>query len=260
MAIVSIKDFGIALKIADGTIRSKISRKQLCCNRSRLIDTENVKNYAYLLELNGGDQSIFSEYDLKPKSKSSKKVVLEAKKVVQKVKKDDFEKVNDSKGLVNYAPTTDTRKNNLKKKLESEPELSKEDKAKLLEEKKKRDALDSQELRKREAEVKLVERRAELAQFEIEKKAGNLLPLDKVETLMSINYKSIFKSFHSQLKNIAMITVQNLGGSKDDLNVIMKDLEKHLNHIVKMSKENAEREIEKLTEEYSEVRSRGERK
>ena len=65
MALVSKKDFGEALKIAYGTIRSKISRKQLCCNRKGLIDTEHPLNYVYLLEVNGGDQSVFSDYNIK---------------------------------------------------------------------------------------------------------------------------------------------------------------------------------------------------
>jgi hypothetical protein len=260
MAIVSIKDFGIALKVPYGTIRSKISRKQICCNRSRLIDTENVKNFAYLLEVNGGNQTIFEPYDLKVKSKTIKKVVLEPKKVIKKPEKLDLDKVNNSKVSVKVTPTTDTKKIKLIEKIENQPKLTKDERLQLIEENKQRESLASFDVRKREAEVRLVERRAELAQFELEKKAGNTLPLDKVETLMAINYKSIFKSFYSQLKNIALITVQNLGGSKEDLNVIMKDLEKHLNHIVKMSKENAEKEIEKLVDEYSEVRSRGERK
>jgi len=77
---------------------------------------------------------------------------------------------------------------------------------------------------------------------------------------MAINYKAIFKSFHSQLKNIASTMVQNLGGTKDDLNAIMIELEQALNHIKETSKENSNDDIERLIEEYSQVRSRGERK
>ena len=54
--------------------------------------------------------------------------------------------------------------------------------------------------------------------------------------------------------------VQNLGGTKDDLNAIMIELEQALNHIKETSKENSNDDIERLIEEYSQVRSRGERK
>jgi hypothetical protein len=275
MALVSKKDFAEALNISYGTIRSKVSRKQLCCNRKGLIDTENPKNYIYLLEINGGDQSVFEKFRVDSKSLTNvnKKITLpiqtEKKVIVSKTipkkqskisESGDFEKVNDSEGSVNSSPTVETQKTTKKIIKETAPVLSVEERKIMLEQKKHNQVLLDFEKRKREAEVKLIERNAELKQWELEKKAGNTLPLDMIEKVIGINYKAVFKSIHSQTKNIAMVMVQQLGGSKDDLNSIMIELENILDKTVKDAEKKSNVDIEKLIEEYSEIRSRGERK
>ena len=116
------------------------------------------------------------------------------------------------------------------------------------------------EIRKKKADLRLIERNAEIKEAQLEKIAGNTIPLDQVMSLMAINYKAIFKSFHSQLKNIASTTVQSLGGTNDDLHTVMKELEQVLNHIINKSKEKSQMDIDRLVEEYSEVRARGERR
>lgn len=275
MSIVSVKDFGEALNISGGTIRSKISRKQLLRNKKGFIDTENPTNYIYLLEVNGGNQSVFEPYHqgviskskvvkkTTPPNKSSKNITSVEKKVVSSEKsvvvtqKGKKTNPNETKGSVNIAPTVETKIIPEKKVPEK---LSIEEKIRISEEKKANALLLSFEVRKKEAEVKLVERNAELKQYELEKKAGNTLPLDMIENVISINYKAVFKSVHSQIKNIAMVMVQQLGGSKEDLNSIMIEMENLLDTTVKDSKKKAKVDIDKLIDEYSEVRSRGERK
>lgn len=271
MALVSVKDFGEALNISGGTIRSKISRKQLCCNRKGLIDTENPRNFIYLLEVNSGDQSVFDKYSIDSKSNTNvnkknslaneniKKVIISKSNEVvlpKVVKKVVFKEVNDSKALVKVVPTVETKKVPVFK----EPKMSAEDKEIIIQERKQREILLSFDIRKKEAELKLVERNAELKQWELEKKAGNSLPLDMIEKVIAINYKAVLKSSHSQVKNIATVIVQQLGGSKDDLNRIMIELEAIFENTVKDSKKKSAVDIEKLIDEYSEIRSRGERK
>lgn len=275
MSIVSVKDFGEALNISGGTIRSKISRKQLLRNKKGLIDTENPTNYIYLLEVNGGDQSVFENYHQGviskskvvkktiPPNKSSINITSVEKKVVSTEKpsviskKTKNDNPSDSKEKMPTAQSVETKLIPEKKVPEK---LSIEEKRRISEEKKANALLLSFEVRKKEAEVKLVERNAELKQYELEKKAGNTLPLDMIENVISINYKAVFKSVHSQIKNIAMVMVQQLGGSKEDLNSIMIEMENLLDTTVKDSKKKAKVDIDKLIDEYSEVRSRGERK
>jgi hypothetical protein len=275
MSIVSVKDFGEALGISGGTIRSKLSRKQLCCNKKGFIDTENPKNYIYLLEVNGGNQSVFDKYHQgvisktkvvkktvppnksfeKLQSPSKKKVSVEkASAVSEKQENDNPSNINTS---VNIAPTVETKKTEPKKVTEK---LTLEEKRRLSEEKKANDLLLSFEIRKKEAEVKLVERNAELRQWELEKKAGSTLPVNMIEKVVGINFKAIYKSIKSQSKNIAMVMVQQLGGSKEDLDNILMQLDDILDGTVKDAEKKSSVDIEKLIEEYSEIRSRGERK
>ena len=245
MALVSKKDFASALSVSYGTIRSKFSRKQLCCNRKGLVDTEHPLNYSYLLEVNGGNQSVFDSYHISAtnvKKKTTTASVLEKK----------VSKVSIKVGKVSVPKDIPT--------IDMHPKLTVEDRKELQEQKKIRESLASFEIRKKEAEVTLVERNAELKQWELEKKAGNTLPLDMIENVITINYKAVFKSMQSQIKNVAMVMVQQLGGSKDDLNNILIELENILDNTVNDSKKKASVDIEKLIDEYSEVRSRGERK
>ena len=278
MALVSKKDFASALSVSYGTIRSKISRKQLCCNRKGLIDTENSKNYIYLLEINGGDQSVFESFRLDSNSKTNvdkksigatktiKKVAVSTKKVVSGSEKwvvsakEENENASDNKGSVNIAPSVDKKVKSKKEVNENQTKLSSDERKIQLEQKKHNLELLSLDRRKREADVKLAERKSELAQWELEKKAGNTLPLDMIEKVVAVNYKAVFKSIHSQIKNVAMVLVQQLGGSKDDLNAIMIELENILDTTVKDSQKKASVDIDKLIDEYSEIRSRGERK
>lgn len=428
MALVSKEDFASALKIPYGTIRSRVSRKQLCCNRIGFIDTENPKNYSYILTINGGDQSVFDDYHqgVVSKSKVVKKTTLlnksvknisnVEKKVIPPEKTEIISKnsknnnVSNNKGSVNIAPSQnktkkciecgnefggfmvhgtsrycsnkcrgekrirtnlankDKRKdrinsgdidfianeiyikykqrspsrgldfnltldffkkyvhsdcfycgnvipkvgfdrkdnsigyveencvpccpdcNFMKKDLSfedfiekcksisknfsdeesviikkpikdsNEQKLTLEEKKEKESERKARESFLHIEIRKKLADVLVVERNAELKQYELEKKAGNTLPLDMIEKVIAVNYKAVFKSIHSQIKNIAMVMVQQLGGSKEDLNSILIEMENLLDTTVKDSKKKAKVDINKLIEEYSEVRSRGERK
>jgi len=107
------------------------------------------------------------------------------------------------------------------------------------------------DLRSKIAKVKREERESELKLIELEKKTGNIVPLDKVISLMSINTKSIFTAFQAQLKNIAVTVVSELGGTSEDVNKILRMLEFSVSDIKKTSQENAEIEVKLLVEDFS---------
>lgn len=272
MALVSKKDFGEALKISYGTIRSKVSRKQLCCNRKGFIDTEHPLNFMYLVEVNGGNQIVFDNYDInrtnvnKKSSPQSKKQenVLNIKQNVSSVAKVDVKSkvdktVNPSKikASVNVAPTVDKKTAPV---VQKEKSLSAEEKKELQEQKKQRNSLLDFELRKKEADTRLSERKAELSQMELEKKAGNTLPLDLMQKIVVINFQSVLNSFLLESKNLATVMVERFGGTRSDT----VEIETKINHIFKKvvdtTKKNVAKEIESAVSEYSEVRSRGEKK
>jgi hypothetical protein len=275
MSLVKPEDFAKALKISYGTIRSKISRKQLCCNKKRLIDTEHPKNYVYLLEINGGDQSVFEEYHQGVISKSKvvkksadvnktlkKDVIVEKKETLSKKsvsisEKQENENPSKTKVSGTKLQAVDTEQKDDKKVVEK---LTADEKRIMLEQKKANAMLLSFEMRKKEAEVKVVEHNAELKQWELEKKAGSTLPVNMIEKVIAINFKAIFKSIKSQSKNIAMVMVQQLGGSKEDLDSILEQLDDILDGTVRDAEKKSSVDLEKLLDEYSEIRSRGERK
>jgi len=268
MSLVSVKDFGDALGISGGTIRSKISRGQLLRNKNKLIDTEDPTNYIYLLEVNGGEQSCFDKFHkaiiVKPKidkkTTSARKTLRLDKNEVKttvissKSKKDN---PNDSKALVTSNNTVETNK----KEAKIIPQkLTIEEKRALSDARVARETLLSYEIRKKEADVKLVERSAEIKEIQLEKLAGNTLPLDITKTILKVNIQSIFKTFSAELENIATISVEILGGSRNDLVRISNEQNIMLKKLVEIAKNNSEAEIERVVAEYSEVRSRGERK
>lgn len=275
MAIVSKKDFAEALNISYGTIRSKISRKQLCCNRKGLIDTENPKNYIYLLEVNGGNQEVFNKYNLDSKSltnvnkksslatESIKKVIVSKripKKEVEIEKLADIKEVNNSKGSVKVVPSVETRKTTKKIIEEIVPVLTAEERKRLREEEKARKDLLDYDLRQRRANAEYKERESELKKMQLEKIAGNTLPLDLTKTILKINCQAILVQFLSSIENMVAVTVEELGGVRSDNVRITNELKKIFKKTVETCEKNAEREIENAVQEYSEVRSRGERK
>ena len=275
MSIVSVKDFGYALNISGGTIRSKISRKQLLRNKKGFIDTENPTNYIYLLEVNGGDQSVFEEYHQGVISKSkvikksidankslqniasTSKKVVSAGNTVSISEKSKIDKLNKIKGSVNIAPVLETKKIPEKKVVEK---LSVEEKREKEVERKARISFLDMEVRKKQADLSVVERNAEIKQMQLEKIAGNTLPLDITKTLLKVNLQSIMKTFKAELENIATISVEILGGTREDLVRITNEQDLILSKLIKIAKSNADLEIERIVNEYSEVRSRGERK
>jgi hypothetical protein len=262
MALVKRIDFGIALGVKDGTIRSKISRKQLCCNKKGLIDTENRLNYAYLLEINGGNQDVFIPFDLNSKSNIQRKLIVATKPSEKKSISNEKKSKPSAKSTPKEEPITTKKINQTLTKDNEVPEIkeSAEDRRLRREEEKARKELLDYDLRLKKANAIAKEREVELKTMEIEKKMGNTIPLDKAMSLMSINYKAIFKSFHSNLKNIASVTVHRLGGTNEDLHSVMIELEGVLDHIIEKSKEKSNHDIDILVQEYSDLRSRGEKK
>ena len=110
--------------------------------------------------------------------------------------------------------------------------------------------------RTRVATAEAKEREAELKRIQLEKIAGNLMPIEVVERIFTINIQAIFKNVEGELENLASIYVPDRSILSD---VIQKQKEL-LVKIVEKSKEDAAIEIENAINDYAETRSRGERK
>lgn len=265
MCLVKPEDFAKALNISYGTIRSKISRGQLLRNKNKLIDTENPINFIYLLEVNGGNQSVFESYDVKPVGKANvrKKTTVTTKvenkiytpsKTVEIKEIVTSDKPSKDKGSVSIAHRVE------KKVFEKPTKLTAQEKREQAEAAQARKDLLDYDLRQKKANAEYKERETELKTMQLEKIAGNTLPLDLTKKILKINCQAILVQFLSSVENMVAVTVEELGGVRADNVRITNELKKIFKKTVENCEKNAQREIESAVAEYSDVRARGERK
>jgi hypothetical protein len=275
MGFVTVKDFALALDVKGVTVRQRIVRKKLVKNEYGLIDVKDVTNFAYVLETNGGDLSVFEKYYKVPDSNTKvqnilnkpnkKQVFLKEKNIPVKKASVSTKKTNSSKkeepsideGLFKNVPTVESdNEDSLAGALKESAEERRERK-KLSEH---RIALAELDYRQKMANAEYKEREAELKQIQLEKIAGNTLPLDVTKTILKVNLQAILIEFLSSVENMVALTVEELGGTRADNVRITKELKVMFKKTVQNSSDNANRDIEIAVAEYSETRSRGERK
>lgn len=135
-----------------------------------------------------------------------------------------------------------------------------------VDEEKKKSKAKSQEIldwteRKLVADALLQEARAEKEKLNLEKLAGKLIPVDLVFNILNIHNHDIFATFQNDAENLASVYCDILaGGDRKRLSEITTKLGEKLNDAVKRAKEVSISSIEIAIDEYSEVRSRGEKK
>lgn len=225
---LSLKEFAVAVGVKHATLRQHIKRKKVFKSGDK-IDTEYELNKIYINEQTNGrglDMSAInmlnnSQLEEKPKQKSNSKP------------KSQPEKVND-KPLQQNTPVTDA---------------SEEDKIHL-----------SYTVRKRKADAIKAENEAELKRIEIQKKMGELMPIELVERILTINLQSIFRTFHNDCENIASVYTEILGGNRTHLTEMTTRMREFLEKMIKSTEKKAASEIKAALSEYANIRSRGERK
>ena len=129
--------------------------------------------------------------------------------------------------------------------------------------KSKSDDSDDDEWYKRKmiADAIKAETDSELKKLQLEKMMGKLIPVDLMHGIFKINVQNVFRSFENELVNLASIYTDILaGGDRSKLSEIVDVMRQNLSRIIKETKNNAAKEIEGVINEYSETRSRGERK
>lgn len=99
-----------------------------------------------------------------------------------------------------------------------------------------------------------------LEELKIGKVEGSLLPVSAVETLFIWAVRDFQKTYEQETDSLANIYIKNLGGNQNDFISVKKELMAKLSFIGETYKENLLSGLENAVAEYSEVRSRGERK
>lgn len=117
------------------------------------------------------------------------------------------------------------------------------------------------DLRKKKADAMKAEESAKLEALKVEKMMGNLMPVDLVTTILSVNIHHIHKNYENDIINIASIFCDKMaGGDRTKLAEIISDVRFKLEETIKRTEKTAAIEIDNVIDSYAEARSRGERK
>ena len=226
--LLSPKDFAKAIGKSYALVRKHLSRKKII-KSGDFIDTEYEINHHYIMDQTNGkglDLSKINEPDNEPvKDKTNQSPKPPNPVVVEK-------------------PIPPQPK---------EPRTSKEpSKEEVI-----RWNLD---LRKKQADAERAERDNELKAIEIQKKRGELMPVELVRSLFVVNLQSVFRAFEMEADRVASIYCDVLGGDRTQLAEMAKLMRESLQKCIEDVKQQADEDSKAAIKEYSQVRSRGERK
>lgn len=224
--LLSPKDFAQALGLKYATLRSHLNRKKVY-KSGDFIDTDFKLNKSYIDERTNG-----KGLDITKIGTTEKK-----EKVPQKTK------VKTSKKKVE-APYVEPPED-----VKVDATVSKED-----------IMHHSLNLRKKRADAEKAEKENELKSIEIARKMGELMPIEMVEKVLTVNIRSIIRESESQWENIASTYCEILGGDRSHLSLMVKEMNEHMDKMIKEVKIKSAEEIKQIISDYAEVRSRGQRK
>lgn len=100
----------------------------------------------------------------------------------------------------------------------------------------------------------------EIKRIQKEKLMGIVVPTEIVKGVFARQMKSVTTAYHQSAQIIATGIVYELGGSREHQAKIRKLLVEKINKAIEESYELGVKEIDALVDEYTEVRSKGERK
>lgn len=224
--LLSPKDFAKAIGKSYALVRKHLSRKKII-KSGDFIDTEYEINHHYIMDQTNG------------KGLDLSKINEPAPEPVSKNKKHEGQKP-----VVVEKPVPPQPK---------EPKTSKEP----TKEEVIRWNLD---LRKKQADAERAERDNELKAIEIQKKRGQLMPVELVQSLFVVNIQSVFRAFEVEADKTASIYCDILGGDRNHLAEMAKRMRESLQKCIEEVKKQADEDSKAAIKEYSQVRSRGERK
>ena len=108
--------------------------------------------------------------------------------------------------------------------------------------------------------LKLLKNKAALAELQVSKMDGTLIPTDSVQDVVLWVIDTFHNTYSQEVKNLAETCIQVFGGDHDQLVELRKDLNESLVRQKNEAKESILSGIQGIIAEYKEVRGRGERK
>lgn len=112
------------------------------------------------------------------------------------------------------------------------------------------------QIRKDIADTENKERIAELKRIEIEKKAGNLLPVELITKIIAINNKTIFVHMEQEIRNQAATMAKD----REELALLEANMQKTLSTTIEKAKKDMLAELEGVISEFMSTRKQGEKK
>lgn len=250
MSIITRIEFADICKTTPAIINTNVARKKIATvpgNKS-LIDTENPLN------------KIFKKNQLALEKQKKAETKVEKLKGKVEDKKEKFIHADTFEEAIGAIADDLGLSDDDIEEIYTKPETPKQTKARQQQNQRDQEIVDW-DLRKKMADALKAERAAELAELQIEKLQGNLMPVDLVESILKVNIQDIFKTFENELINLASIYCDVLaGGDRDKLSEVIAKMRVKLNETINRIKVNSAQEIENVIDSYSEVRNRGERK
>lgn len=229
MPIVSRIEFASMLGITTGIVNMNVSRKKIETLPDKRIDSEAPLNV------------VFAKLR-RQKQRKDVIVASAARKEVREVKKEKAIKVIEKEVIV-YSQPIPEKPPRKKRKTESDADD------------------DDLITRKLKADTLKAERDNELKQLQLEKMMGKLIPVDLVHGILKVNIQNIFTSFENELENIASEYCDIMAdGDRSKLARVTTNMREVLHRIIGDTKNNSAKEIKGVIDEFSVVRSRGERK
>ena len=114
--------------------------------------------------------------------------------------------------------------------------------------------------KKRALDLKQAQNRVKLDELKIKKIEGSLIPFDAVKSVFMYAVETFRSTYMQEVDALTNIYIKILGGDQVQYAELQKDLQEKINAIQKQVKSDLLQGIDSIQKEYSEVRSRGERK
>lgn len=239
MSIILRSEFATICGTTVAIVNVNVSRGKIipCGEKDKYIDTENWTNKTF--------KKNYKTKSKKESNASVKRIIKSVpdQKPISEIYNEVVEKIEEPKPKTGTkAETEEEKQKRLKQNEDSEDE-------------------GNWTLRKTIADALKAEQQAEKERLNVEKMMGELIPFDLMKLILKTNIQDILKSFESELTNIASIYCDILaGGDRDKLAELTSKMQHTLHHIIKRVETTAGQEIKNVIEEFSESRSRGERK
>ncbi|MEM8938249.1 MAG: hypothetical protein AAGC64_02760 [Bacteroidota bacterium] len=112
-------------------------------------------------------------------------------------------------------------------------------------------------LEKKRAEIEKIKCETEVKKKQLERMRGELMPVELMGKIMTVNFQSVFREFESQGEIIATMFCQSMGGNSAQLTKMTEEFRKCIQRAVDRAKHDSAIQIKKVIKDYVSEINRG---